>query len=230
MVTNKGDTMSHVNAFKTTSSIEIFAIGETVFGITFMSQSKRDSLFNKSVACEIEVGDRMHYPVFQNIVDSLKNLNALEKQGEYYIVSWSKEFCSRLVPVHESEVSQVIKDIEDSLESEFYLESKEETKEVVYQSTLESLSFNNIGLNKYQVVFYRMNNKSTLLDKHIRTSIEGGPTEVVLKISVMLEKLKVLDAELHNGYYLVCVDEGARIPVLKTEVEEVIEFLKSLLE
>ena len=222
--------MSHVSAFKTTSSIEIFAIGETVFGITFMSQSKRDSLFNKSVACEIEVGDRMHYPVFQNIADSLKNLSALEKQGEYYLVGWSKEFFSRMVPVHESEVSQVIKDIEDSLESEFYLESEVETKEIPYQSTLESLSFNNIGPNEYQVVFYRMNNKSTLLDKNVRGSIEGRASKVVLKISEMLEKLKALDAELHNGYYLVRVDEGARIPVLRTEVGEVIEFLEGLLE
>jgi len=229
MVNNKGVTMSQVNVFKSTSSIEIFAIGETVFGITFMSQSKRDSLFDKSIACEIEVGDRMYYPVFQNIADSLKDLNALKKQGEYYLVNWSKEFCSRSIPVHESEVSKVIKDIEDSLESEFYLESEEETKEISYQSTLESLSINNIGPNEYQVVFYRMNNKSTLLDKHIRTSIEGKASKVVLKISAMIEKLKALDAQEHNGYYLVRVDEGARIPVLRTEVGEVIEYLESLL-
>ena len=76
-----------------------------------------------------------------------------------------------MVPVHESEVSQVIKDIEDSLESEFYLESEVETKEIPYQSTLESLSFNNIGPNEYQVVFYRMNNKSTLLDKNVRGQV-----------------------------------------------------------
>jgi len=218
--------MSQVNVFKSTSSIEIFAIGKTIFGITFMSQSNRDYFFDKAVACEIEVVDRMHYPVFQNIADSLKDLNALEKQGEYYLVKWSS---SRSIPVHESEVSKVIKDIEDSLESEFYLESEEETKEISYQSTLESLSINNIGPNEYQVVFYRMNNKSTLLDKHIRTSIEGKASKVVLKISAMIEKLKALDAQEHNGYYLVRVDEGARIPVLRTEVGEVIEYLESLL-
>ncbi len=221
--------MPHVSTFKTTSSIEIFSIGETVFGITFMSQSKRDCLFDKAVACEIEVGDRMHYPVFQNIADSLKNLDALEKQGEYYLLNWSKEFCSRLVPVHEAEVSKVIKDIEDSLESEFYLESEEETKEISHESTLESLSFNGIG-DEYQVVFYRMNNKSTLIDKHIRSSICGGASEIVLKISLMIEKLRALDAQEHNGYYLVRVDEGARIPVLITEVEKVIEYLESLIE
>ena len=117
----------------------------------------------------------------------------------------------------------MIKDIEDSLESEFYLESKEEIKEIVYQSTLESLSFNNIGSNEYQVVFYRMHNKHPLFGKHVRGSIEGRASKVVLKISEMLEKLKALDAEVCNGYYLVRVDEGARIPVLITEVDEVIE-------
>jgi hypothetical protein len=238
-LTTKEITMSHVSTFKTTSSIEIFAIGETVFGITFMSQSKRDSLFDKSIACEIEVGAKMHYPVFKNIADSLRDLNALEKRDEYYLVSWSKDFFSRLIPVHESEVSKVIKDIEDSLKSEFHLEyskilEEERKKNFTYQSTLKSLSLKNIDPDEYLITFYKIEKRtfltSALRDKHIRTCIKDSSSEIVSKISIIIEKLKSLDVQEHNGYYLVRVDEGAPIPVLKTEVKEVIEYLQSLIE